>query len=150
MPNYILGGRNAKTNKCHEIIRRPLQRSGNTAAVNIYTLLLFPFTDVFCFFAADIGGFRQIAPHLATWLERGHSSALPKSTLPSVVIVTDKITPRAEIEEEARNAFLWMLREETTKDLSKQISAIDIVALFPTGTMSVDSRYRRVKERLME
>ncbi|KAF1974496.1 FabD/lysophospholipase-like protein, partial [Bimuria novae-zelandiae CBS 107.79] len=75
---------------------------------------------------------------------------LPKSTLPSVVIVTDKITPRAEIEEEARKAFLWMLREETKKDLSKQISAIDIVALFPTGTMSIDARYRRVKERLME
>ncbi|KAF1965189.1 FabD/lysophospholipase-like protein [Bimuria novae-zelandiae CBS 107.79] len=150
VPNYISGGKNAKVDKCHEIIRRPLRRSGNTAAVDIYTHLLFPFTDVFCFFAADIGGFRQIARHLATWLERGHSSTLPESTLPSVVIVTDKITPRAEIEEEARKAFLWMLREETAKDLIKQILAIDIVALFPTGTMSIDARYRRVKERLME
>lgn len=150
VPNYISGRRNAKADKCHETRRLPLRRSGNTAAVDIYTHLLFPFTNVFCFFSADVGGFRQIARHLATWLERGHSSTLPKSTLPSVVIVTDKITPRAEIEEEARKAFLWMLREETTKDLSKQISAIDIVALFPNGTMSIDARYRRVKERLME
>ncbi|PVH90608.1 FabD/lysophospholipase-like protein [Periconia macrospinosa] len=150
VPNYISGGENAKTDKCHETIRRSLRRSGNTAAVDIYTHLLFPFTDVFCFFSADIGGFRQIARHLATWLESGHSSTLPKSTLPSVVIVTDQISPRAEIEEEARKAFLWMLREETTKDLSKQISAIEIVALFPNGTMSIDARYRRVKERLME
>jgi hypothetical protein len=111
---------------------------------------LFPFTDVFCFFSADLGGFEQIAHHLALWLERGHSSTLPKSTLPSVIIVTDKIIPTTEIEEEARKAFLCMLKEKTTKDLSQQISAIDIVALFPNGIVSVEARYRRVRERLME
>jgi hypothetical protein len=45
---------------------------------------------------------------------------------------------------------LWMLREETIKDLSKKISAINIVALYLNGTMSVNARYRRLKERLID
>ncbi len=32
---------------------------------SIYTHLLFPFADVFCFFSVDLGGFRYIARHIA-------------------------------------------------------------------------------------
>jgi hypothetical protein len=152
VPKHRRKANDAKTEKCHEIIRRPLRRSLTEENIpdSIYTHLLFPFTDVFCFFSADLGGFRQIARHLAMWLERGHSSTLPKSTLPSVVIVTDTFSATAEIEEEARKEFLGMLKEATTKDLSEHISAIDIVALSPNGAVSVEARYRRVRERLME
>ena len=41
------------------------------------------------------------------------------------------------------------MREETTKDLSELISAIDIVAIFPNGIMSINARHRRLKEHLM-
>ena len=61
--------------------------------------------------------------------------------------MTDQIPPGAE--SEARKAFLWLLREETIKDLSEQVSAIKIVALFLNGTISINARYRRLKERLM-
>ena len=156
LPKQSLRGKTVTADKCHETIRRTIQRtragssglSLNEIADSIYTSLLFPFADVFCFFCADLGSFRQIARHIATWLEKGHSSTLPKSTYPRVVIATENISPGAE--SEAKKAFLWLLREETTKDLSELISAIDIVALFPNGTMSVDARHRRLKERLMD
>jgi len=106
--------------------------------------------DVFCFFSADLGGFKQIACHVAAWLEKGSSSTLPKCTYPRVIIVSDKIPPGAETEKEARKSFLWLLEQETTKDPFEQISAIDIVALFPAGTMSDEARHRPLKERLMD
>jgi hypothetical protein len=45
--------------------------------------------------------------------------------------VTEKIISGAKREKEARKAFLWLLREETTRDLSEQISDIYVVALLP-------------------
>lgn len=66
-----------------------------------------------------------------------------------MIIVSDKVPPGTESEKEARKAFLWLLREETTKDPFEQVSAIEIVALFPAGSMSVEARHRRLKERIM-
>lgn len=152
LPKQSLRTKAPTTNKCHDTTRRTLSRPGSSVdkiAVEIYSHLLFPFADVFCFFSADLGGFRQIARHIATWLEIGQSSNLPKSTHPRVVIVTEKIPLGVESEREARKAFLWLLREETTKDLSEKISAIDIVALFPSNKISVEARHRRLKECLM-
>ncbi|KAF1948543.1 patatin-like phospholipase-like protein [Byssothecium circinans] len=140
--------------KCHEITRRTIRGAGesvdpNRIATAIYSKLLFPFADIFCFFSDDLGGFKQVARHLAAWLDQGNASTLPRSTHPRVVVVTEKVPPGAESEKEARKALLWLLREETTKDLSEQISAIDVIALFPNGTISVDARHRLLKERLM-
>ena len=141
---------------CHETTRRAIRCTGrpgvslDDSAVSVYTRLLFPFVDVFCFFSADLGGFKQIACHVAAWLEKGSSSILPKCTYLRVIIVSDKILPGAEMEKEARKSFLWLLEEETIKDLFEQISAIDIVAFFPAGTMSDEARHRPLKERLID
>jgi hypothetical protein len=65
----------------HGTTRRTLLKTASPAAVlpctiqdesidTIYSLLLLPFADVFCMFSADIGGFRQIARHLAVWLKK--------------------------------------------------------------------------------
>lgn len=59
-----LRGTTAGLDKCHETRRRRLQRGSNRTldpsldeiVIGIYTRLLFPFTDVFCFFSADLGG----------------------------------------------------------------------------------------------
>jgi hypothetical protein len=69
---------------------------------------------------------------------------LLKSTYLRVVIITKKIPLGAE--SEAKEAFLWLLGEE----ISKLISAIDIITLFPNSTMSVNTRYRHLKECLMD
>ncbi|KAH7111354.1 hypothetical protein B0J11DRAFT_598877 [Dendryphion nanum] len=140
--------------KCHEITRRTIRGSNEPADLNqiaagTYSKLLFPFTDVFCFFCDDLGGLKQVACHLAAWLEHGDLSTLPTSTHPRVVVVTEKIPLGAESEKEARATLLWLLREETTRDLSEQFSAIDVIALFPSGTISVEARHRLLKERLM-
>jgi len=63
--------------------------------------------------------------------------------------VSNKIPPSAKTEKEARKSFLWFLEEETIKDLFKQISTIDIVALFPTGTISDVVCHRLLKECLI-
>jgi len=73
---------------------------------------------------------------------------LLKSTYLRVVIVTKKIP--LGVESEAKEAFLWLLREEIIKDLSELILAINIVALFLNSTISVNAYYRRLKERLMD
>lgn len=145
-------GKPAPIDRCHETVRRPFGRSdaGISAADDLYARLLFPFADVFCFFAADLGGFRAVAHHLARWLDRGPSSGLPASTFPSIAIVTDAFPPSTEREEEAREAFLLMVQEETAEDPFKRVSTIDVIALFPSSTMSLEARCRRVKERLLE
>jgi hypothetical protein len=141
-----------KDEKCHEMTKYHLRQQpvGDRTVDELLTHLLFPFAEVFCFFSADLGGFREIAKHLARWLERGHSSTLPKSALPSVLIITDDFSPKVGAEEQAKKAFLWLLEEETSKDPYTQFSTIDIVALFPKDTISADARYMRVKDRLIE
>jgi len=157
LPQQNLRGGVPAADKCHETIRRALPRVGgglshdvpDGSTDKIYFHLLLPFADVFCFFSADVGGFRQIARHLAVWLEKVQPSTLPRNTRPRVVIVTEKIPPGAEREKEAKKAFLWLLREETTRDLSEQISDIHVVALLPDRRISPKARYRRLKERLL-
>ena len=50
---------------------------------------------------------------------------------------------------DVRKAFLWILSEETTKDPFEQFADINVVSLFPAGTMSAKARHRHLKERLM-
>jgi hypothetical protein len=157
LPQQNLKRRVPTADKCHETIRRTLPRIGGGLSYSapdgntdtIYSHLLLPFADVFCFFSADVDGFRQIARHVAGWLEKAQPSTLPRSTFPRVIIVTEKMSPGAEREKEARKAFLWLLREETTRDLSEQISDIHIVALLPDRRVSPEARYRRLKERIL-
>jgi hypothetical protein len=114
------------TEKCHKTIRQALPRPTvnsrialNKITNSIYSYFLLLFTNVFCFFFTNFGGFRQIARCLAIWLKKGQSLTLLRSTYPRVIIVTNKIRLRAYKEKEARIAFLWLLREETTHKLFK-------------------------------
>jgi len=139
--------------KCHEVRWRSIQRDDKAsglseAASGLYSQLLFPFTEVFCFFSDDLGGFRQIARHLAAWLEQGCLSTLPRGTHPRIIIVTGKVPQGAASEAEARKAFLWLLREETSEKLSERFSNVEVIALLPHNSLSADARYRLLKERL--
>jgi len=154
LPQQSLRAKVPVAEKCHEIMRRNLPRAAagpvDGTTDSIYSRLLLPFADIFCFFSSDIGGFRQIARHMAAWLDKGQSSTLPRSTYPRIIIVTEKMPVGKEPEKEARKAFLWLLREETTHDLSEQISAINVVALLPKCKVSAEARYRRLKECLLK
>jgi hypothetical protein len=137
--------------KCHEIRRQrsPTHLSQDEIAESIYSRLLHPFTDVFCLFPADIGGFRSTACRIAKWLEKGQVSSLPKITHPRLVIVTESIEPRVDNEKATREYFLLILSIETTKNLFDLFSGLDVIAIFPQSRMSNQSRHRRLKEHLM-
>ncbi|KAF8856244.1 FabD/lysophospholipase-like protein [Acephala macrosclerotiorum] len=157
LPDKNLREKAPKAENCHDMRRRPLLRSTteltntiqNENSDSIYSRLLLPFADVFCFFSNDVGGFKKIACHIAVWLEKAQPSTLLRYARPRVVIVTEKMPPGAEREEEARKAFLWLLREETARDLFEQISNIHVVALLPDHKVSSEARYRRLKECLL-
>ncbi|KAK1754174.1 patatin-like phospholipase-like protein [Echria macrotheca] len=130
------------TEHCHEISRRSIkgiksELSGRHIA------------NVLCFFCDDLGGFKQVAHYVAAWLD--HPSTIPAATRPRVVLVTEKIPGGVESEKKALNSFLMLLKREIkSEDLLDQISSVDVVVLFPSSSISVDTRYRRLKERLME
>jgi hypothetical protein len=152
LPQQSLRAKAPAAERCHETTRRAFSdpRSAlDRTTDSIYSRLLLPFADVFCFFSADLGGFRQIARHMAMWLEKGQSSTLPRSTYPRIIIVTENMPLGAQREKEARKAFLWLLREETTREMSEQISDIHIIALLPGHKVSSKARYRRLKECLL-
>jgi hypothetical protein len=147
------GWTSAKRDGCHRetrhVFRQRVSAGGGTMD-ELLPHLLFPLADVFCFFSDDLGGFRPIARRLALWLDQSRSPAPPKTALPSVLIVTSKLSPGAEAEERAKRAFLCMLEEETAVSPFEQLSAIDVVAVLPKRAVSAVSRCRRVKDRLME
>jgi hypothetical protein len=156
-----LTGRNRRCDitrhSCHEIDRWPIQTNPKDSdiadldnlALAIHCRLLLPFTDVFCFFASDMGGFRIVARHLARWLSSKTMPPVPAFTKPKVVVITDKIPPTKQREEEARKALLWLLKEETTDDLFGLISAIDVVAISPRRVLGTSNQSSRLKERLL-
>ncbi|XTI84577.1 hypothetical protein V2W45_1465627 [Cenococcum geophilum] len=114
LPKQSLRGKTVTANKLFGL-------SQNKIVNSIYTHLLFPFVDIFCFFYTN--------------LEKGHLLTLPKSIYPRVVIITKKIP-------------LGLLREEIIKDLSELILVINIVALFLNSIISINACHRRLKEPL--
>jgi Holliday junction resolvase-like predicted endonuclease len=63
--------------------------------------------------------------------------------------VTEKNRVGAESEREASATLLTLIRKETARNVFNHISEIEVIALFPDGSMSVEARYRPLKERLM-
>ncbi|KAH7393734.1 patatin-like phospholipase-like protein [Cadophora sp. MPI-SDFR-AT-0126] len=141
--------------KCHEVTQILLPKTNRlpsetlqAAADSIYFRLLFPFTDVFCFFALDLGGLQPIARRIAAWLDGGHPPTLPIVVPPQIIIVTESSTPEFQ-ESQLLEHFLRLLAHETRTDTSKYFAAIRVVALLPDGHISPTARHRKLKESLM-
>jgi hypothetical protein len=138
---------------CHEVSSTVLPRLRSSvnetstilkAADNLHLKLLSPFTDIFCFFAADLGGLHPIARRLASWLEIENPSTMPSATHAQVVIVVESSALEFRILEE----FFQLLQQETDKDISTHFSNVRIVTLLPRGSISPQARHRRLKECL--
>lgn len=138
--------------ECHETrqLMLPRIRGGvrdlaiEDAADHLYSRLLGAFADVFCFFSTDVGGFGPVVRRLASWLENGKPTTLPKATYPRVVVVMEATDPGAESDEEAEEVLLGELREETTKNPLEMVSALEVVTV-PFGGQD----YRRLEEHLV-
>ncbi|KAH6704320.1 patatin-like phospholipase-like protein [Leptodontidium sp. MPI-SDFR-AT-0119] len=142
--------------KCHETTSRPLHAGTPAAptfsesADKIYVRLLSPFTDVFCFFADDVGQLQPIVQRLALWLDLGQPSSLPKSTRPKVLIVIERGGNFHGDDESASISFKQMLSEETTIDVSDQFSDIRVLSLAARNTdLSNRARHRELFEQLL-
>ncbi|KAF2113714.1 hypothetical protein BDV96DRAFT_601192 [Lophiotrema nucula] len=142
-----LNPKSLRSEKCHETILRSFQRPFDMehAAVDIYGQLLYPYTDLFCFFSADLGGFGQIACFLAQLLNR---TSKPK-ILPSVVIVFEADTSHHQWDRNAKETFISLIRGATIKNPFDYFAQVDVIAVQPKGRISDVARYRPVKERLM-
>ncbi|KIW28854.1 uncharacterized protein PV07_04717 [Cladophialophora immunda] len=139
---------------CHEINRWPLSNSESYCPDGLeqalLSRLLLPFTDVFCFFASDLGGFPTLARHLGGWLRNKSVSKTPPLTKPTVIIVTDKMPPTSQREREAKKAFLWLLKEQRAQDdLFDLISDLEVVAIRPPRTLGPSPDWNRLKKRLL-
>lgn len=142
--------------KCHETSSRQLGTRALTtptlsaSADKIYLRLLSPFTDVFCFFADDVGQFSPIVQCLALWLDLGQPSTLPKSTRPKVLIVTERGENVPGDDESDLRVFKRMLSEETTMDVSEQFSEIRLLGLAARKKdLSNKARHRELFEHLL-
>jgi hypothetical protein len=144
------------TEKCHELESRQIEPEGLAtpslagAADRIYSQLLLPFTDVFCFFAEDVGKFQPIVQRLALWLDLGPPSTLPRSTRPRVLVVTERVAGDPGDDESDLRDFTRMLGEETTMDISEQFSGIRVLGLAALNKdLSNRSRHRELFEQLL-
>ena len=156
LPSLDRPGRALPTEKCHETASRQLNSRTlatptlSESADKIYFRLLSPFTDVFCFFADDVGKFRPIVQRLALWLDLGQPSTLPKSTRPKVLIVAERGEDVPGDDESDLKAFKRMLSEETTMDASEQFSDIQLLSLAPHKKgLSNKARHRELFEHLL-
>jgi len=143
--------------KCHRAssnilprLRDGILRDSNllNATDTLYFRLLSPFTDVFCFFAADLGGLPPIVDRVASWLNMGRASTLPATTHPRIVIVTESTVSEPQ-ENYFLKRFLRLLRTKTRLDISTQFAGVRVLSLLLEGDISSQSRHRRLRECLM-
>ncbi len=143
--------------KCHETIRRILSRvredvfeACQSAIVDyLYFRLFYSFVDVFCFFSANFDEFSSIVRHLASWLDNDKSLTLSETTNSWVIMITKTLTSDFATENEVKNRFLSMLKDETTKDLSAWFFVLDVLCIFSLDDISNKARLRPLKECLM-
>lgn len=156
LPSLDRAGTAMAAERCHELESRQLHPAGlappslAASADRIYFRLLSPFTDVFCFFADDVGKFRPIVQRLALWLDLGQPSTLPRSTRPKLLIVTERGVGDPGDDESDLREFTRLLSEETTMDIGEQFSGIRVLGLVALNkNLSNKSRHRELFEQLL-
>ena len=145
----------AAADKCHEVTKRTLSGSGGgiarsgllSVADRLHSALLAPFTDVFCFFANDLGGLEPVAQRIAAWIDTARPGTLPPAALPEIVVVTELSV--TESESCILDRLLRLIPRETRCDISACFSGIRVLNLLPVNHISTQARHRRLKESLM-
>ena len=67
-----------------------------------------------------------------------------------IIIVTESQTISAADEDEAKIRFFSILKDKMIKDFSTRFSALDILYIFPSGSISNAARFRPLKESLIK
>jgi hypothetical protein len=143
---------------CHESIKRRLRWNSRDALQltdievvdYLFARLLCPFSDAFCLFLADLGGMQSVVERVASWLEKGQASAVPKPANPSLVLVVESDAPGPKAEREVKEQLLRILEQRTPRNIFDLFFGVTVVSIFPEGKLSLQARLRRVKERLLD
>jgi hypothetical protein len=107
--DYRLGGTipERRPYRCHETksVRNAWPLEQPDIHDSVLTHLLFPFSDLVCLFADDLGGVDAVLDHVETWSAVEPTTDLPdfaQRALPRVCIITSgPFTPSSQIQEEA-------------------------------------------------
>ena len=140
------------TQACHENISKALtwSTSQNSNPLDmIYCRLIFPFTDVICIFADDLGGLRAVTLILSRWIHARAASTLPGKVRPRLVIVTTEKEHSATSTVLEMDDLRYHLQQEEGNSREAVFSSI-IVLRLTSESISQLARYRRLKEVLLQ
>ncbi|KAL8939685.1 MAG: hypothetical protein Q9216_003225 [Gyalolechia sp. 2 TL-2023] len=137
---------------CHDTISKVLGWS-TSQSLNpldiIYYRLIFPFTDVVCIFADDVGGLQAVALMLGRWIRTGSASTLPKEHRPRLVIVTTEEDFSATCTVLEIEDLRHCLQDQEGHSRESVFSSLIVLRL--TGdSVSQLARHRRLKEVLLQ
>jgi hypothetical protein len=158
LPIHVVGDSTSQPDRCHESIQRPLSRNlvdswalaGIEAADYLYARLLRPFSDVFCLFLADLGGMQPVVERLVSWLEKGQTMMVPQAVNPSLLVVVESEDPGDKADGEVKVELLRLLEQKSSRSIFDHFFDVRVVSIFPEGKLPLQSRHRRVKERLLD
>ncbi|KAL0933537.1 uncharacterized protein CTRU02_212500 [Colletotrichum truncatum] len=138
IPPHKRLGRPRKSPLCHELVTRSISTSLSVAIPStaveagdrVYNRMLFPFADVVCLFADDIGGVEIVAQRLASWLDLESPST--SSVRPWLVVVTN-----GGEENSARSQLLHAVRKRTDAHVSERFHGLRVISLADTSPKSL-------------
>lgn len=115
----------------------------------VYCKLIFPFTDVICIFADDLGGLEAVATMLSTWIDLGAASTLSESVRPRVLIVTTEDTFSATHYILEMESLRERLQDDTGPSRRSSFLSFLVLRLPPDDILQL-ARHRRLKEVLLQ
>ncbi|GKT61251.1 hypothetical protein ColTof3_08590 [Colletotrichum tofieldiae] len=146
IPPHKRLGRPRKSTLCHELATRSIS-TAHSASIpstavasgdHVYNRMLFPFADVVCLFADDVGGVEVVAQRLASWLTLETPST--SSVRPWLVVVTN-----GGEESSARNQLLQAVRKRTNVHASERFHGVRVISLADTSPKSLRRRLHSLR-----
>lgn len=124
-------GKSSWEPRCHGSTRSVLSgkyQSSKAEAARLFTNILHPFSDAFCFFYNDFRNWEQIANGLIAWLDMIQNRT-PKGVNPVLLFVVESTGSDESSEQEAKLGFRNAFNQSITHRLSRVFSNIEVVCL---------------------
>lgn len=134
---------------CHEQTNLPLSWALSHQVDLLDVLiarLLFPFTDVICIFAEDVGGLDAAGNLLIKWARLGRPSTLPDLVRPQVLVITDGDSSASITHSMLEwDDFRYHVVQTEKVDLTQSFAAIKVIQLAGEHSSPM-VRYRGLKD----
>ena len=135
--------------QCHQTTCQPCCWTSTQSLYDIlHTRLLFPFADVICIFADNLGNVNDAINRLKIWATIGSNSGLSRITRPRVIIVASGNSVSLTYDVLEMGEIETNLGSSDLTELQNAFSAIFLLQL-AEDCLSPLSRHRRLKEFIM-